>query len=100
MHAVGGTNIVKVSQSNDSPIIDGVLKDYGLTLSLPRFDARELTKIDDVPSKFSGFCDISAGETSEGLTVVIESHRCYAADSQGNASVLKVRVNLHDSAFL
>ena len=95
-------------------IIDGVLKDNELTLflrspgsgrtlrekSCVRFDARELPKIDDFPDNSNGFCDLSAGETSEGLTLVIESHRCYAADSQGNASVLKVWVNIHDSAFL
>ena len=94
----------EVSQPNDSVIIDGVLRDDGLTVflrspdsrrtlretSCVRFDAQELPKIGDVPDHSNRFCDISAGETSEGLTLVIESHRCYAADSQGNASTLKV----------
>ena len=103
----------EVSQPNDSVIIDGVLNDDRLTVflrslnsrrtlrekSCVRFDARELPRIGDVPDHSSRFCDISAGETSEGLTLVIESHRCYAADSQDNAPALKVWVNLHDSTF-
>lgn len=84
--------------------IDGALEDSGLTVSLRspdsnrtlqeqfcvRFSPRDLPEIGDVPDHTSRFCDVSTGETSEGLTVVIESHRCYTADSQGNASVHKV----------
>lgn len=85
-------------------IIDGVLNDDGLTVFLcsrdsgrtvqekfcVRFDARDLPNIAGVPDHTNRFCDISMGETSEGLRLVIESHRCYTADSQDNASVLKV----------
>ena len=85
-------------------IIDGDLNTDGLTMFLRspdfgrtirekfciRFNAQELSKIGDVPDQSNRFCDVSAGETSQGLTLVIESHRCYASDSQGNASALKV----------
>jgi len=59
-----------------------------------RFNAQELSKIGDFPDQSNRFCDLSAGETSEGRALVIESHRCYAADSQGNASALKVRAGV------
>lgn len=86
-------------------IIDGDLTTDGLTTFLRspdigrtiqkkfcvRFNAQELSKIGDVPHQSNRFCDVSAGETSEGLALVLESHRCYTADSQGNASALKVR---------
>ncbi|KAF9644609.1 kinase-like protein [Thelephora ganbajun] len=92
-----------VSKANGTVIIDGVLDDDRLTVSLRspdsrrtllerlcvRFNARELPKISGLPDHTNRFCDVSAGETSEGLGLVIESHRCYSADSQGNASVIK-----------
>ena len=91
-------------QLNNSVIIDGVFNDDGLTVFLRspdsgcmhlkifcvRFEARELTKIAGFPDRTDRFCDISTGVTSEGLTLVIESHRCYEADPQGNALTLKV----------
>ena len=84
--------------------VGGVLNDDGLVVSLHspdhgctfreqfcvRFGPQELPKIGGVPEHTNRFCDVSPGETSEGLPVVIESHRCYAADSHGNAAALKV----------
>jgi len=98
----------EVSQPKFSVIIDGNLNTDGLTTFLRsldigrtiqkklcvRFNAQELSKIGDVPHQSNRFCDVSAGETSEGLTLVIESHRCYAADPQGNAPALKVRAGV------
>jgi hypothetical protein len=94
----------KTLEITDTVTIDGVLNDDGLTVILcspnsghtlrkqlcVRFDAQELPDICDIPSHAGRFCDVSAGETSEGRTVWIESHRCYTADSQGNASTIKV----------
>ena len=93
-------------QANGTAIIDGVLDDDGLTvfLRLPgsrrtllerfcvRFGQRELQriKIGHIPDRSDRFCDVSTGETSEGLVLNIESHRAYEADSQGNAYALKV----------
>lgn len=79
-------------------VIDGVLNSDGLTVSLksldpgeflskqtfPRFDDQELRITDGIPHG-SRFCDLLAGETNEGLGLVIESHRFYEADPQGNA---------------
>lgn len=106
-------------QANSTVTIGGALGDDGFTggLSSPGFrctpqkrsrvqkrprvkpSLQALPKIGDVPDYTNRFCDVSAGVTSEGLTLVIESHRCYAADLQGNASVMKVRRNVHCLAF-
>jgi len=94
----------EILQADGNVIIDGVLNDDGLAVSLRssntgrtfreqfcvRINAQELPKICGVPHQTNRFCDVSAGETSEGLALVIESHRCYTADSQGNASASKV----------
>jgi hypothetical protein len=94
----------KMSQADSTATIDGTLNDDGLTVLLRspdsgltlreqvcvRFSPRELPTIGDVPNHTNRFCDISAGVSSEGRMLVIESHRCYMADSQGNASALKV----------
>jgi len=91
-------------QVDGNVIVDGVLKDDGLSVSLRssnprrtlreqfcvRFNAQELPKIGDAPHHTNRFCDVLAGETSEGLALVIESHRCYTADLQGNAPASKV----------
>ena len=91
-------------QTNDSVTVEGILNDDGLTVSLRslnsrstplkrfcvRFNDTELRTIGDIPGHNHEFCDVLAGETSEGLKLVIESHRCYASDLQGNASALKV----------
>lgn len=95
---------IEVLQPNDCLTIDGVLSDDKLTVFLRSlnsgrifrekscvgFDARELTKIGDFPDHSNGFCDVFAGETSEDLTLMIESHRCYETDLRGNASARKV----------
>lgn len=101
LYVVHDTEII---QSNGTATLDGVLNNDGLVVALRspdhrctfreqfcvRFSPQELPKIGGVPDHTNRFCDVSPGETSEGLPVVIESHRCYAADSQGNASTLKV----------
>jgi len=85
-------------------IIDGVLNDDGLTVflrspdsghvlrekSCARFNARELSMIGGAPNYSNTFCDVFAGETNEGLTLVIESYRCYTTYSQDNVSVLNL----------
>ena len=94
----------KMLQADSTATIDGTLNDDGLTVLLRspdsgrtlreqvcvRFSLQELPTIDGVPNHTNRFCDISAGVNSEGRMLVIESHRCYTADSQGNASALKV----------
>jgi len=108
-HAAHDTEIV---QADDTVIIDGVLNNDRLVVALRspdhrctfreqscvRFSPQELPRIGGVPDHTNRFCDVSPGETSEGLPVVIESHRCYTADSQGNASTLKVRSNIYLTA--
>jgi hypothetical protein len=103
----------EILQTDGNAIIDGVLNDEGLTVSLRssnprrtlqeqfcvRLNTQELPKISGVPDHTNRFCDVSAGETSEGLALVIESHRCYTADLQGNASASKVRMNISYLAF-
>ena len=103
----------KILQANGAVTIGGVLSDDGLIVFLRssnsgrmlleqfcvRFSPRELPKISGIPAHAGRFCDVSAGETSEGLTAVIESHRCHSADSQGNASAIKVRTNVHYLVF-
>lgn len=98
-------------QANGTVTVDGVLDDDRLVVSLRspdyrctfreqfcvRFSPLELPKIGGVPDHTNRFCDVSSGETSEGLPVVVESHRCYAADS--NASTLKARTNIRYLAF-
>ena len=94
----------EILQCGGAMTIDGVLNDDGLIVSLrplgskralrekfcDRFSPQELPKICGVPESAGRFCDVTIGETSEGLALMIESHRCYAADTQGNASTLKV----------
>jgi len=106
--------LTETPQYNGPAIIDGVLNDGGLTVFLRspnsehtllqnfcvRFDARELPKIGGFPCHTTRFCDVFAGETSEGLALEIESHRCCEADSQGNAFALKVRVKIRYLGFI
>lgn len=108
--AIHDTQVLQVKGPFD---IDGVLSSEGLTVSLksldsggiiskqtfPRFDDQELRIIDDIPSNGSGFCDLLAGETNEGLGLVIESHRFYEADPQGNARAHKVCVTIYHLKF-
>jgi len=103
----------KIMQANGNATVRGIFNEDGLVVSLcspdyrctfreqicVRFSPQELPKIGDVPDHTNRFCDVSPGETSEGLQVVIESHRCYAADSEGNASTLKARSNIHYLTF-
>ncbi|KAF9784464.1 kinase-like domain-containing protein [Thelephora terrestris] len=101
---VAGTRTHQVARkTNGSGLIDGVLNKGGLTVSLrsptsretllertcTRVDEPELRIIGDIQGHAYGFCEVFAGETREGLKVVIESHRRYSADPQGNASALK-----------
>jgi len=106
LHFVHHTEII---QANDAVTVDGILNNDGLVVALRspdhrctfreqscvRFSPQELPKISGAPDHTNRFCDVSPGETSEGLAVVIESHRCYAADSQGNTPTLKARSNIH-----
>ena len=103
--SLGIAHNIKTLQTNGPAVIDGVLNDDGLTVSLGSLDSRsatlkrscvrfigaDLQTIADIPGHAHGFCDVLAGETGEGLRLVIESHRCYTSDLQGNASALKVR---------
>lgn len=70
-----------------------------LQQSCVRFSPQELPEIGAVPDHTDRFCDVSAGKTSEGLILVVESHRCYAADSQSNASTQKVGTSIHYLIF-
>lgn len=89
----------------DGPvIIYGALDDEELTVSMrsldsgstllerkcPRLNDREFRIVGDTPAHAHGFCDVFPGETNDGLKLVIESHRRYEVDPQGNAPVLKV----------
>lgn len=85
-------------------VIDGALNNDGFTALLRsqdsgdtvretfcvKFDARDLPKIAGNPGQANRFCNIHVGETSEGLPCVIESHRCYPSDPQGNNIARKV----------
>ncbi|KAF9784461.1 hypothetical protein BJ322DRAFT_1021211 [Thelephora terrestris] len=103
----------QVANKTNGPVaIVGLLNDEQLTVSLRSLDSgstlleRQCTRFNDqefriiggTPGYAHGFCDVVAGETNEGLKLVIESHRCYEADPQGNASVRKVQMNIHHLA--
>ena len=64
-----------------------------------RFNDAEFRTIGDIPGHNHEFCSVLAGETSEGLKLMIESHRCYASDLQGNASALKVCMKARNLLF-
>jgi hypothetical protein len=98
----------KVSQTNGSVNIAGVLDDNKLTVSLHssggpllkrgtllkrichRLNNQDVRIIGHIPGHTHGRCEVLAGETNEGLKLVIESHRCFEDDPQGNASAQKV----------
>ena len=98
----------EVPQVNGPVTVDGVLNNKGLTVSLHspdsgsilsertciRFDDRELCVTGDIPGHNHGHCEVLEGETNEGLGLVIESHRSYAADPEGNARARKVCVTI------
>jgi hypothetical protein len=65
-----------------------------------KFNDRELPGISGVPDRTGGFCDVLAGETTKGLRLVIESHRCCTVDSRGKAPALKVYVNIRAWGFI
>ena len=89
--------------------IEGVLDDKELKLWIRTLDPRstilertcvrlnsqELPSVGDIPEHTNRCCNISSGKTCEGLDLVIESHRCYTADPQRNAFVVKVRTDVH-----
>ena len=78
-----------------SPDSDRTLREQ----SCVRFSPRELPTIDDIPNHTDRFCDISEGVNSEGRMLLIESHRCYTADWEVNASALKVWMDIHYFPF-
>ena len=106
-------NANALQTTNDSVAIEGVLSSDGLTLLLcshnsgctllkrfcVRFNDTELRIIIYPLGDGHKFYDVLVGETSEGLKLVIESHRCYTSDMQANASALKVRMNSRNPVF-
>ena len=64
-----------------------------------RLDDREFRTVGNIPGHAHGFCDVFPGETKEGLKFVIESHRRYQVDPQGNAPALKVWADIHHLSF-
>ena len=99
----------KLLQVNVPAAIDGVLDDKELKLwirtldlggtilqrTCVRLDSQELPSVGDIPEHTNLHCNISWGETCEGLNVVVELHRCYTTDPQHNAFVRKVRTDVH-----
>ena len=107
------THNADILQGNDTVSIHGDLNDNELIVSLrspssgrtlreqrcARIGQGDLPNISEAPHRANGFCDISKGETSEGLRVVIESYRCYTDDSQHSSSLPEVRTNIYSMAF-
>ncbi|KAF9784466.1 kinase-like domain-containing protein [Thelephora terrestris] len=95
------------SKTNGSVNIAGVLDDNKLTVSLHssggpllkrgnllkrichRLNNQDVRIIGHIPGHTHGRCEVLAGETNEGLKLVIESHRCFEDDPQGNSSAQK-----------
>ena len=63
-----------------------------LTRTNRRFNGTELRTI-------GGTRDVLVGETSEGLRLVLESHRCHASDFQDTTSAPDVCINAYHPVY-